>query len=128
MITVSPSQQEHKEQACVNLEVASFMEEQDIDSRGGPAYDWVVTTLFYAALHLIESKLAEQDLHCSSHYQRRKAVHNCLPSISDHYQDLYHASRSARYNCETIDGEDAACFQAVFAHIADFITGPQECD
>jgi len=64
--------------------------------------DWEATTLFYSALHLIDSKLARISLgggvHPVNHSERRKEVgQNLSIGVAKNYNALYLLSRRARY-------------------------------
>ena len=69
----------------------------------GPYQDWSVTTMFYAALHLVEAYFASQTppVQTHSHVSRNKIVQsdaNLAPVWQD-YLELYDRSRDARYDC-----------------------------
>lgn len=90
-----PSNLTHRQQAQHNEEfIASF----DLDST--PYLDWVVTAIFYAALHFIDSYLATKGIHLSSHRGRDSliwAVRDLRPIYSA-YRRLKHRSEQARYD------------------------------
>ncbi|AQS58001.1 hypothetical protein [Desulforamulus ferrireducens] len=76
------------EQSCFDIENTDYPE-------------WVVTILFYTAVHLIEAELAKYSQHCLNHKTRNKAViavENCKP-IFPEYETLYRQSKKARYDC-----------------------------
>ena len=67
--TEMPSRLTHRQQAQHNEEfIASF----DLDAT--PYLDWVVTAIFYAALHFVDSYLATKDIHLSSHRGRDSLI------------------------------------------------------
>ena len=92
--TEMPSSLTHRQQAQHNEEfIASF----DLDST--PYLDWVVTAIFYAALHFVDSYLAIRGVHLSSHRGRDSliwAVRDLRPIYSA-YRRLKHRSEQARY-------------------------------
>jgi hypothetical protein len=65
--------------------------------------DWEVTTLFYAAVHLVDAYLATLKQHPTAHTSRsgRNArndmVYRYLPSIAVEYIQLFQLSKAARY-------------------------------
>ena len=74
--TEMPSSLTHRQQAQHNEEfIASF----DLDST--PYLDWVVTAIFYAALHFVDSYLAIRGVHLSSHRGRDSLITpNSIPT------------------------------------------------
>ncbi|MBI4822692.1 MAG: hypothetical protein HY805_00450 [Nitrospirae bacterium] len=71
-----------------------------------PFADWVLTGIFYAALHYIEAFFSTKNIHTASHYQRDTEVGlNSQPIYSD-YRDLKAYSYGARYLCKTFSGKD----------------------
>ena len=60
--------------------------------------DWEITTLFYAALHLIDQHLKDLGIHEKGHGRRLRAVKYNLPKMYDPYETLYAMSMTARYN------------------------------
>jgi len=64
-------------------------------------YGWSVTTMFYAALHLIDAVLSRASAHPNSHAARQRAIRN-HGGLVQHWADyrlLEDLSRDARYNC-----------------------------
>jgi hypothetical protein len=59
-----------------------------------------VTTLFYAALHLVEATLAPH-MHSANHNVRFANIrrHPQLQQLYPHYYELYSRSLNARYDC-----------------------------
>lgn len=90
-----PAQDNHLRQAQHNEAfVASF----NLDST---AYlDWVVTAIFYAALHYIESYLAILNIHPSTHQSRDRLFQQQQPlkQIYNQYRILKTRSENARYD------------------------------
>lgn len=68
-------------------------------------YNWVVTVSFYAALHLVEAKLAEDGVHSSDHFARGNNVERFsrFRNIRSIYKTLYDKSRVARYDGTFMD-------------------------
>lgn len=63
-------------------------------------YNWIVIVSFYAAMHLVEARLAEDGFHSSDHTTRGNNVErfNYLKPIRAEYKTLYDRSRVARYD------------------------------
>lgn len=115
-----PSHAEHLAQAQVN-EVLSR------ELQGGPSLDWAVTTLFYAALHLVEATLAPQG-HSRTHVERDRTVrqHPQLRPIYGHYRELKERSLQARYDCQmfnlaTVQQLQIAEYEAIKNHLRPFL-------
>ena len=68
-----------------------------IHSRTPDYLDWEVTTMFYAALHMIDKRLQDLGETACDHRRRLAAVKRCLPKLHEPYSDLYVMSLSARY-------------------------------
>ena len=119
-----PSKQQHQHQADVNIELSQVMEDSTLDILGCPPYGWVVTTLFYAALHLIESRFAKEDTHLRTHHTRNRAIEadNVLSEIRDEYNFLHDLSRSARYDCENVEHKDVEHCRDVLDCIASYVS------
>ena len=95
-----PTTREHLNRATQNL---TFAESFDLDTT--PYLDWVVTAYFYAALHLVDALLWEQDsLNPGFHEQRRDWVKEkwYLRGIRDEYRNLKDHSEDARYRLITM--------------------------
>jgi hypothetical protein len=92
------TQVEHNRQAAMVLQQAPH-----------PYLDWVVTMLFYTALHLVDQVLYQNSqLHPRNHRQRHTAIANepMLASIYRDYRELEHQSRRSRYECTRFRSED----------------------
>lgn len=78
-------------------------------------YDWIVTITFYAALHLVHSKLvnlltSEEARKIINHDSRNDYVckqKKLGKEVARLYKALYNSSRSARYNCTSVSEESA---------------------
>lgn len=78
--------------------------------------DWCITVCFYAALHLIDQKLAGltdeiyEFRHPPNHKFRNQAVagplNDLYPGIETKYMKLYSLSQIARYDCVALSSED----------------------
>lgn len=90
-----PSKDEHLAQAAHNEKFASSIP----DWPHSEHRDWVLTALFYAALHLVDARLDRYGIHPLSHARRER----CLETLADfknvkrQYYDLQHGSENARY-------------------------------
>lgn len=71
-----------------------------------PKYgDWKITIAFYSSLHLIESKLAEHEIHPPNH-KKREDVLSKIKGYEEIYYDytqLYKLSIKSRYNISIKD-------------------------
>lgn len=99
-----PTSKEHREKAEHNEDFVSFVEEHSSFFD-----DWIVTGLFYVALHEIERYLAEKaGYHCYTHARRNRCMSRFsdLKPIWNDYQALSDLSRDARYECIPITSTD----------------------
>ena len=64
-----------------------------------PYLDWVITALFYAALHYVEAYFATQKIHSADHRARDSAIRRDtkLRAIYVDYSELKNFSINARY-------------------------------
>lgn len=101
-----PSKNDHKRQFNHNK---NLINEDFFDLNNTVYLDWVVTIIFYTVMHLIEDKLADNNIHCNSHTSRFKAVNRftIFNSISNEYQTVYMESQKARYDCLNITKKQA---------------------
>lgn len=94
-----PSQPQHLQKAQSN--------EGFINSSGlldpSTHLDWVVTAIFYTALHYVDSHLAKNGIHPKSHVKRDEAIKNDpnLIPIWNAYMKLKDESIKARYDFVT---------------------------
>ncbi len=90
-----PSKDQHLAQAAHNEKFALSIG----DWSKSEYRDWVVTALFYSALHLLDARLDRYGIHPLFHARRER----CLETLSDfknlkrQYYDLQHGSENARY-------------------------------
>lgn len=70
--------------------------------------DWKVTMIYYTALHIVDSYLANSNTHPKSHEVRKKvmACNKYLENIIDTYNLLEAKSRKSRYDCLIIKSKD----------------------
>jgi len=92
-----PTRDEHLDKARHNQR---FYESLDINTTD--FLDWVITGLFYCALHYIDAYLAINSIHPKRHFgsgQRIDCVDRMkeIREIRSHYRALYDDSRDARY-------------------------------
>jgi len=110
----------HRRQASHN---EAFLAVLDVDTT--PFRDWMVTAIFYAALHHIESYLATKNVHLHTHLGRDNliwAVHELRP-VYDSYRRLKHRSELARYEAVIFSAVQVRAMQtAELAHIKSHIT------
>ena len=86
--------------------------------------DWQITSLFYSALHLINSYFYKNNMpRPTNHRKRSEAVKKELPAIYSEYQELRELSEHARYKLPYSSMTDADVlraqtnFQKIVAHI-----------
>ena len=65
-----------------------------------PYLDWVVTGVFYATLHYIDTFLATEGegIHPGSHHSRDRYIRTSLRPMWSNYRALKDESRAARYD------------------------------
>jgi hypothetical protein len=83
-----------------HIDQAERNERLSLGLEGTTDTDWAVTTLFYAAVHLVDACLAP-GLHPREHRDRRDFVRlrADLRPIRTYYRELEDRSRDARYEC-----------------------------
>ncbi len=107
-----PNVAAHRRQVLHNRKVRLLLH-RAAQARGGcgsAVRDWVVTLLFYEALHAVEARLVPHYGSSADHKARNQRVAKTLPRIFAQYKDLYELSRRARYQCVPIS--DAELRQA----------------
>lgn len=89
-----PDQLSHLSQAQHN---ENFVQTFDLDKTG--YLDWVVTGIFYAGVHYVESFLATKGFNSGNHMEREKAIMSYpeLDPIINDYRTLKDESVEARY-------------------------------
>lgn len=105
----------HRRQVEHNRQAATYLQQAD-----APCLDWVVTILFYTALHLVDQVLYQNSqLNPRNHRQRHSAIANepKLASIYRDYRELEHQSRRSRYECAQFTFEDINRLSARLARI-----------
>jgi len=99
-----PLQYEHVHWATHNN---GFWQSFDLDT--SHFIDWVVTGIFYEAVHWIEAFLATKGLHSRNHKERSQTMQRYLQdmgSILVDYDTLELDSRNARYVCHMHTSEE----------------------
>ena len=74
--------------------------------------DWGVTACFYAALHLVDTYLAQLGIHPENHSEREYWIQRRLRPIRDDYRNLKRFSLRARYYAFQMN--PATAFQPAF--------------
>lgn len=100
-----PSADKHFEQYNHNK---SLLNSSLFDPNHTSFRDWVITIVFYCAVHLIERELASNSLHSGKHSVRSNAIARFqrLRQINPHYNTIYNQSRRARYECCQFSKDD----------------------
>lgn len=132
-----PSRANHLAQADRNERLSQAISETDPIPEG--ATDWVITLLFYSALHLVDAFLDQsRSIHPSSHRNREWYLSTILQfrPIVRNYMNLYERSLDARYRLVPISPVQGSrikqdMFQPIRSHVrwlldeADTPTGGQ---
>lgn len=116
-----PQKAEHLRQASKN---EGFFESFHLDST--PYLDWVVTGVFYSALHYVDAYLASKSIDPRSHEERHAYVSReaNLRFVEAEYLKLENQSRLARYECFRFrPGKVRELIDADFARLRDYIKG-----
>jgi hypothetical protein len=106
-----PSKASHLRQAAHNETVVHVL------TVSGAAADWEVVTLFYAAVHLVEAKAANGNLHSTLHTTRSKFVHRCYRAAFIDFEHLLQLAKRARYDCARIVAADVVQARAWLTNI-----------
>ncbi len=98
-----PSKENHVTQARHNRQ---FWTSHDLDTTR--FRDWVVTGIFYEAVHWVEAYLATKGDHPTTHGQRNHAMqlYKDLDAVLVDYDVLKTESENARYNCYLHNAND----------------------
>jgi len=109
-----PSEQEHARQALHNKE---FLGSFGRDST--PHLDWMVTVIFYTALHIVEQYLAHKGLHPADHTTRDAYLWRArgLKPIWLDYRCLKDESMRARYEVASFTADEIQGHQERLARI-----------
>jgi len=84
--------------------------------------DWETTSLFYAAVHLVEALLATINLHPMGHQERLELASVHLKAGYHPYRQLEELSQRARYNAKVqITSQEVAEALACFRRVRDAI-------
>lgn len=121
-----PARDNHLRQAQHN---EAFVVSLNLDSTD--YLDWAVTGIFYAALHYVESFLASQNIHSSSHGFRLHVFQEQqnLKPIYNQYRVLKTRSENARYDLQQFSPVEvreliSAELQEVKSHISQLLQRP----
>ena len=120
-----PTQVEHEREAQEN---AAFF--QSLDSGVAMNRKWMVSALFYAALHWVEALFAHQlMLHTNSHQRRERALHRLQFPLLREYIQLHDASRAGRYQMVRFSEQDSddlfhTCFLPIRNHVLNVLHPP----
>jgi len=117
-----PLLDEHLDKASHNEQ---FYGQFDIDTTA--FLDWVVTGLFYCALHYIDAYLATKDIHPKKHAgpnSRNDSVEHMpeFHSIWPQYRALYDDSRDARYGFHPFGMRQFSAYEVVQLRDSDLAT------
>jgi hypothetical protein len=113
-----PLQAEHIYKAKNNKRFADAIRPITSTSSG-----WILTILFYSALHYVEAYNAKFDCHFKNHDDLKRDIYRNpqLSDIFDDYSDLLTFSWNARYRPCNYGEEDVkearVCYEAVVGHI-----------
>lgn len=112
-----PTVKQHQDQGRRNAEVAELLHAD------GNYKEWAVVALFYQALHHVNLFfLHHSNIAPANHKERQKYVELMLRDIAGEYDELYRASREARYDCRRYGDRDVVDLQeaalAIRAHIS----------
>lgn len=92
-----PDKEQHIDQANHNYQFWNRL-----NSETTPYLDWVVSAIFYEAVHWVEAFLATKEINSGTHAKRRSAVQSYsaeLGSILTDFDNLKYESENARYRC-----------------------------
>ncbi len=115
-----PNNSSHLAQYQKNKELLS-VEEMAIDTTRH--LDWVITIVFYCAVHLVESELAKKPFCSNDHRERLEEIKktSTLQPILNEYHTLFHASKKVRYLCFNYVKKDARRFYSLLEKIANHL-------
>jgi hypothetical protein len=85
----------HEQKKAHNLDTQIFL------ATKSPTFiDWEIITLFYSALHYVDSFLSNvyQINFIPDHDKRKEYVSSLLPNLNKTYLSFYHLSQDARYD------------------------------
>lgn len=117
-----PTSNEHERQAQKNETLA-----ERLDTQFNQYEDWVVTTMFYSALHYVECELTKHGMSASNHGERQRKINQCKQIPGDVYRlyrTLEDLSRDARYECVSISAIDVLESHTKLDRIKDFLGYP----
>ena len=80
--------------------------------------DWEVITLFYSALHFLDSFFARAyAIDPIDHMDRKNLVKTYLRIVERNYRLLYHLSRDARYNEVSVGQREITKAKSYYGHV-----------
>ena len=100
-----PSELQHKEKYAENRKLL----DNELNIENEKYYNWISTVAFYAAMHLIEGKLANDDIHNKTHLDRGNVVerYSYFRNIRTQYKTLHDRSIVARYGKSSVNKKKA---------------------
>jgi uncharacterized protein (UPF0332 family) len=112
-----PTEEQHLAQYERNVLISQHLAEAS-------DYDWAVTALFYAALHLVQAWFVTRNFSVGNHRRRDNEMlaSTYLQPILDEYRALRTHSENARYNCRLFSQREfeeirSGSFATVVAHM-----------
>ncbi len=103
----------------------SFWTSFDINAT--PFTDWVVTGIFYEALHWVEAFLATKGYHSGTHRNRQWNITHFQEELgrvqANEYNTLKWASEGARYRCHKFTPKDVQEMIPLLDDISSHISG-----
>ena len=96
-----------------------------IDLDNTPFTDWVLTGIFYEALHWVEAFLASKEHHSGNHPERSLNIRSHksdLRPIQTDYDTLKQDSETARYDCYKHTAEEVRQLIPLVDHIKNHIS------
>jgi uncharacterized protein (UPF0332 family) len=102
---VSPTPDDHLDQARSNLELAEYLLREHSDN--ATYVQWAVTAIFYCAVHCVQSHLMRHGRSPRTHEARGRLIadprHGVPINVQTAYELLSQRSRAARYDLATFD-------------------------
>lgn len=90
-----------KNKSAVDRHVAQWIHNRDLISRLPVSHpDWIVTVVFYTAVHAVDAALAYDDVAAWNHDTGFRAIgsNNRLSKVRNLYHAMYNMSRTVRYS------------------------------
>lgn len=91
-------------------------------------YNWIVTIAFYAAMHLVESSLAVNNIHNKTHISRNNMIDRMseFREIRAQYKFLHDRSVIARYEAANMNKQKAEMALTLLNQIESKMIKPKE--